>query len=198
VPDRSRLTDYHHAIVPWRIFIDTCTFQVIGDCGGFVFGEDDLPKATDYAPGAAPQVLSRPDAEEILVSLKRIFHFNDRANFDWIASETSIEEVDAARDHYNSRYVRDIIDHSTACLADHPPTEAANRMVRLIASGRCGSFGAKDRQLLIEAAASECDVFLTIEKRLPRNADAVLRKMPLLITTPAGLWELLKPHLVGH
>lgn len=194
---RPRPRDYAHAIIPRRIFLDTCTFQVLGDCGGFVFGEDDYPEVADYAPGRAPQVLRRPDAEEILVPLKRIFLFNDRANFDWIVSETSIAEVDAAGDHYNSNYVRDIIDHSLACLVDHPPTDVAEKMARLIESGECGSFGIKDRQLMIEAAAAECDVFLTIEKRLPRNADAVLRKIPLLITTPAHLWQRLVPHLVG-
>jgi hypothetical protein len=190
-------SDHADAIIPWRIFLDTCTFQVLGDCGGFVFGEDDYPEAADYAPGRAPQVLRRPDAEEILIALKGIFLFNDRANFDWIVSETSIAEVDAAGDRYNSGYVRDIIDHSMTCLADHSPTEAADRMAQEIASGRCGSFGSQDKQLLLEAAAAECDVFLTIEKRLPRNASAVLRKIPLLITTPADLWKMLEPRVVG-
>jgi hypothetical protein len=112
-------------------------------------------------------------------------------------SETSIAEVDAARDRYNSGYVRDVIEHSAMCLADHPPTDTAATMVEHIVSGACGSFSEQDKRLLIEAARAECDVFLTIERRLPKNAAAVLRKIPLLIATPSVLWGMLEPRVVG-
>lgn len=184
-------------IVPRRIFLDTCTFQALADCGGFVFGEDNFPQTTHYRSGRCPQVLRRSDAREILECLRSIFLFNERAQFDWIVSGGSLKEVDAGGDQYRSSYIRDIIDHSSICLSENPPTETADTMATYIAGPNCGFLSAKDKRLLVEAAAADCDVFLTIEKRLPRMAGAVLREIPLLIATPTSFWALLEPHLRG-
>jgi hypothetical protein len=70
-------------------------------------------------------------------------------------------------------------------------------MVEYINGPKCGFLSEKDKRLLAEAATAECNVFLTIEKRLPRVADAVLQEIPLLIATPASLWMLLEPHVRG-
>lgn len=193
----SRSARAPHDIVPRRIFLDTCTFQALVDCGEFIFEGEGPPREDHYRPGTCPQVVRRADAVEILTSLQRIFLFNDRAQFDWIVSVGSLREVDAGDDRYRSAYVRDIIDHSLICLNENPPSELAERMAAHVSGPKCGFFSKKDKRLLAEAAAAECDVFLTIEKRLPRMADAVLREIPLLITTPTGLWALLEPHVGG-
>lgn len=184
-------------IAPNRIFLDTCTFQALCDCGGFIFGEDEFPERNDYAPGACPQVLIRPDAAEILISLRNIFLFDDRAHFDWIVSRQSLAEIDAAGNHSRSVYARDVIDHSSICLSENPPPDTAAATAKIMSGPAFGFISEKDRQLLVDAAACGCDTFLTIEKRLPRSADAVLRKVPLLIATPERLWTLLYPHLQG-
>lgn len=192
------LSERMAAIVPRRIFLDTCTFQALWDCGGYVFAEDEFPERTDYHPNHCPQVLKRADAADVLDCLRNIFLFDERAQFDWIVSRSSLKEVDDRGDQRASVYVRDIMDHSAICLSENPPGEEAARMAAYLSGPKCGFLSAKDRQLLEEAATAGCNVFLTIEKRLPRVAGTVIREIPLLITTPAGLWALLEPHLKGQ
>ncbi|MEP9373318.1 hypothetical protein [Mesorhizobium sp. KR1-2] len=182
-------------VVPRRIFLDTCAFQVLADCGGFIFDADEFPLPSDFRPGKCPQVVSRPDAREVLEPLRWIFRFDERAHFDWIVSRKLLEEVDAGGDRYRSSYVRDIADHSWACLSDNPPTEYADEVAAYIASPKCGFVSQKDKALLVEAAAAGCDTFLTIEHRLPKVANSLLKQVPLLIATP--LWAILKPHVRG-
>jgi len=184
-------------IVPRRIFLDTCAFQALADCGGFIFDADDLPEPADFLPGTCPQILMRSDAWEVLESLRRIFRFNDRAQFDWIVSSGSLQEIDAGSDRDRSSYARDIARHSSVCLIDNPPSEAAEKIAEYIAGPKCGFLSQKDKRLLVEAAAAGCDTFLTIEQRLPRVADSLLRKVPLLIATPVTLWATLEPHIKG-
>jgi hypothetical protein len=38
-----------------------------------------------------------------------------------------------------------------------------------------------------------CDAFLTMEKRLPKNAPHIQRELGLQILTPAQYWDLLRP-----
>lgn len=184
-------------IIPNRIYLDTGTFQAIADCGGYVFGEDPMPQVEDYRPNAAPQVVRRPDGALILQCLRAIFAFDDRAHFDWVVSPASLSEIDAAGDAFRSRYARDVLDHTEVCLMDNPPSESAVVMSTLLESPAFGNISAKDRKLLIDAAAADCDVFLTIEKRLPRQAHVILKQIPLLVATPMTLWEKLRPHLCG-
>lgn len=186
-----------HTVVPRRIFLDTCAFQALADCGGFIFDSDDFPLPTDFRPGQCPQVVARPDAREILQPLRWIFLFDERAQFDWIVSRKSLEEVDAGGDSYRSSYVRDIAEHSWACLRDNPPTEDADEVAAYVASPKCGFLSQKDKALLIEAAEAGCDTFLTIERRLPRVAEVLLRKVPLMIATPANLKAILEPYVNG-
>lgn len=60
-----------------------------------------------------------------------------------------------------------------------------------------GNISDKDRRLLIEAAGLQCNIFLTIEKKLPKQADSILKKVPLLIATPITFWQMLEPHIKG-
>lgn len=184
-------------IIPNRVFLDTCTVQALVDCGNFIFGEDQLPRLEDHHPKNCPQVLKRPDSVEVLSCLKSIFLFNQRAHFEWIVSEKSLMEADARRYQNQSRYIREIMDHSSICLSENPPTDDAFKMAEFFSGPRFGFFSANDKKLLTDAIASGCDTFLTIEKRLPKMSNNVLSKMPFFIATPYSLWEQLRPHLAG-
>lgn len=184
-------------IVPRRIYLDTGAFQAIEECGGFIFGEDDMPEVEDFGHSARPQILQRPDGQEIVQSLRWIFLFDHRAMFDWIVSPASLAEIDAARCGARSRCARDVMDHSLVCVAENPPSPAAMEMAKAMADPSFASLSPADRKLLIEAATLECNVFLTIEKKLPKNAKAVLKRVPLLIATPIELWVMLEPHVKG-
>ncbi|MDQ0511215.1 hypothetical protein [Ancylobacter amanitiformis] len=185
------------SIIPRRLFLDTGTFQAIADCGGYVFGEDPLPHADDFPSDAVPQILRRSDGEDILDSLREIFTFNDRAHFDWILSSSSLAEIDAAKNVRLSRYARDIIQHSEICLTENPPRRFATTMASFFQGSVFGNLSSKDRNLLLDAAASDRDHFLTIEKRLPKQAHVILKYVPLVICSPSELWTKPVPHLSG-
>jgi len=82
-------------------------------------------------------------------------------------------------------------------LAENPPTEATLFAPELLEGRSFGNISAKDRKLLVDAAAAGCDTFLTIEKRLPKQASVILKRIPLFVATPMTLWEKLRPHLRG-
>ena len=56
-----------------------------------------------------------------------------------------------------------------------------------------GYLSAKDRLLLRQAIASTMRPFLTVERRLPRNATHVERELGIRILTPISHWEMLRP-----
>ncbi|MBS0642108.1 MAG: hypothetical protein JSS43_19755, partial [Proteobacteria bacterium] len=56
-----------------------------------------------------------------------------------------------------------------------------------------GYLGAKDRLLLCHAVTLRCEAFLTVERRLPRNADHVERELGIRILTPITHWQMLRP-----
>jgi hypothetical protein len=162
-----------------------------------VFGEDEMPAVSDYPANTIPQILRRPDGQGTLEYLRRIFLFDERAHFDWIVTPASALEIDAGRDSHRSRYLRDVMEHSEACLNEAPPGDLSVEMVKFITGRSCGYLCSKDRALLSEAATLECDTFLTIEKRLPGVSHLVLQQVPLWITTPEDLWNKLASQIRG-
>jgi hypothetical protein len=51
----------------------------------------------------------------------------------------------------------------------------------------------EDKLLLQDALALECDAFLTMEKKLSKNAAHLRAVTGLQILRPPGYWELLEP-----
>ena len=45
----------------------------------------------------------------------------------------------------------------------------------------------------MDAVALECEVFLTMEKKLPRNAVQIAAAVPLQVLRPPEYWALLRP-----
>lgn len=183
---------------PDRIYLDTCTFQALYDCGDYISGEDsEVPKPEEYINGKCPQVMMREDYVEILQSMRNIFSIQERCMFDWIVSPNCINEIDACKDRAKTNFALDIYDHSMICLTENPPSELADEMAAILSGGSFGFLSKKDKKLLIDAAAAECDTFLTIEKRLPKMSSAIYKRTQILVTTPPDLWEMMTPNLKG-
>lgn len=167
--------------------------QTLSEFGDFIFGEDALPLATEYKSQKCPQLLKRADADDILFSLRGIFAVDERAQFDWIVSSDAIREVDRARNASRSQYIRDIFDHSTECLrGENIDSEVFIKKLETI-----GYISYQDRALLSDALASNCDTFLTIESRLPKNSFHFWGEYKILIARPETFWTYLIPHLRG-
>jgi hypothetical protein len=56
-----------------------------------------------------------------------------------------------------------------------------------------GYLSAKDKLLLRHAVLLRCEAFLTVERRLPRNAAHIERELGVRVLTPVTHWDLLRP-----
>lgn len=171
--------------LPRRIFLDSCTAQTLRDYGAFIFDGEQIPNSD--------RIFRVPEGIEKVEALRDIFLVNERAQFEWIVSHASMVEADDKGDPSHLRWVWDIAHHSAVCLALEGATkESIGRSARL-REPRFGYLGVKDRLLLEEAVAFRCEAFLTMERRLPRNAAPIERELGIRILTPITHWHMLRP-----
>ena len=171
--------------LPCRLFMDSCTAQMLGGYGGYVF--EGEPIADDDRINRVTNGRANLDA------LARIFHIGERAPFEWIVSEGSLAEARDKNDRYHLQWLYDIADHTEACLMDDSPTVESEKLAARLDEPKFGYLGAKDRLLIKDAVALKCDAFLTVEARLPRNYAHIHKELGLQIITPIQFWEKLEP-----
>jgi hypothetical protein len=58
---------------------------------------------------------------------------------------------------------------------------------------RFGYLSVKDKRLLRDAIELECDAFLTMEKKLARNAEHLQAELGMKVLRPPDYWALLEP-----
>ena len=100
--------------LPRRIFLDSCTAQLLRDYGGYIYeGEaiSDLDRIRRLTDGLAN-----------LEALRCIFLINERAQFEWIVSPASMQEAFDKGDRGHMRWLWDIANHSEVCLEGDGPT----------------------------------------------------------------------------
>jgi hypothetical protein len=172
--------------LPGRIFLDSSTLQTLQRYGEFIF-ENIEPAPGDRTWGM------RGHFDEI-DALRAIFQVNQRATFEFALSAHSFQEVVARRDPTYLRWAYDVLDHWQACLAESGFEGTGLARAVLLDHPSFGYLGAGDRQLLRDALELECNAFLTMERRLPQNADHLQRQLGIRVLRPTGLWSLLRPY----
>lgn len=173
------------ATLPRRIFLDSCTAQTLGQYGGFIY---------EWEPLSPSDKMHRvTDGIANLEALRDIFLVNERALFEWIVSPGSLREAFDKRDPVHSQWLWDIADHSAVCLETAGPTEESVALASRLDEPRFGYLSIKDKRLVVDAITLRCDAFLTMERRLPRNAAHMERELALRILTPVSHWEMLRP-----
>lgn len=170
--------------VPRRIFLDSCTAQTLRDYGGYIY-EGELIPATD-------RIYRVPDGIENIDALRNIFLINERASFDWIVSHASLQEAFDKGDPGYMQWLWDIADHSAVCLEGDGSTPKSEALAARLDERKFGYLGEKDRLLIRHAVILRCEAFLTVERRLPRNASHIERELGLYILTPIAHWEMLR------
>jgi hypothetical protein len=138
------------------------------------------------------RIHSVPFGTANLQALQHIFAINERALFEWIVSRGSLEEAHEKRDPGHMQWLWDIADHSTNCLEAEGPTLESERLAARLGEPKFGYLSRKDRRLLEEAVGLRCEAFLTMERRLPRNAEHIRRELGIEVMTPVLHWQMLR------
>jgi hypothetical protein len=105
---------YSFETLPRRIFLDSCTAQMLRDYGGYIYESEPVPDS-DRIHGVT-------DGHANIEALRDIFLINERATFEWIVSRGSLAEAHDKRDPGHLQWLRDIADHSEVCLDAEGPT----------------------------------------------------------------------------
>jgi hypothetical protein len=171
--------------LPRRIFLDSCTAQILGNYGGYIYEGEPISE-TD-------RIHRVTDGLANLDALRNIFLLNQRALFEWIVSRGSIEEAAAKGDRTHLQWLWDIADHSMVCLEGAGPTVESEVLACRLDELKFGYLSDKDRLLIRQAVLLRCEAFLTVERRLPRNAAHLERQLGIRIMTPITHWEMLQP-----
>jgi hypothetical protein len=171
--------------LPRRIFLDSSTAQTIRDYGGYV---------CEAEPIADNDRIRRvPDGVANLEALRHIYIVNERALFEWIVSRGSLEEAHDKGDPGHMQWLWDIADHSAVCLEGDSSNIESETLAARLTEPKFGYLSDKDRRLLQEAVALRCEAFLTMERRLPRNAGHIQRELGIEVLTPISHWEMMRP-----
>lgn len=165
--------------LPRRIYLDTSSLQKLYDFGGLIWEGEPFEPA-----GRAVRVTG---LEGGLEALRLIFMVNERAMFEFVVTEASLQEVVAREKPPYTQWVFDVLDtwlvQSEGEAAPSPGTTFAGR--------RFGMISVKDRRLLQEALDWRCDAFMTMERRLPTAAAFIERETGLRVMRPTTFWGLL-------
>ena len=171
--------------LPRRVFLDSCTAQTLRDYGAFVYEGEPI---TD-----TDRIHHIPDGVANLDALRNVFLVSERAMFEWIVSERSLHEARDKCDPGHMQWLWDIAYHSRVCLDGEGSSTQSEELADRLAEPKFGYLSDKDRLLLQDAISLRCEAFLTMERRLPRNAVHIGRELGIEVLTPIAHWEILRP-----
>jgi hypothetical protein len=176
--------------LPWRLFLDSSTLQTLQDYGEFIYDGGEID--SDDKLWTIPNGFDNVDA------LRMIMFLGKRAPFEFVLSDTSLREVADRRRPDYLQWAFDVLDHWEACLDAYDDTYPAfsgkgEEVAAKLESDRFGYLGLKDRELIRDAVLLECDAFLTVECRLPKNAAHLERELGIKVLRPIDYWRLVHP-----
>ena len=174
--------------LPKRIFLDSSTLQTLQDYGEYIW--DNVAIHPNDKIHKIPKGIANIEA------LRAIFFINKRAHFEFALSPNSLREVNDKGDNYYLRWAFDVLDHWEACLdsyEDSPFSGIGKYQSGKLNSPMFGYLSEKDRTLIQDALILECEAFMTMEQRLPKNSNHIKKELGIQILCPLDYWELLKP-----
>jgi hypothetical protein len=178
--------------LPRRVFLDSSTLQALMRYGNFVW--------ENVRPSPGDRAYSIPGFLGDLEALRLIFQVNERAGFDIVVSPNSVSEVDAKGEPGYTSWVLDVLDHWLIRIEEYQGIafdDTGPPLASKLDDPRFGYLSAKDKLLIQDALALECDAFLTMEKKLAKNAANLRAAVGIEVLRPPDYWALLQQQVRG-
>jgi hypothetical protein len=171
--------------LPRRVFIDSCTVQTLRKYGQFIYDGGSI-RSSD--------VIHRiPEGLDNLEALRAICQVTSRALFQWIVSDASRHEAAVKGDAGHLQQLFEIDNYARAFLGETGPSPESEALAVRLDETKFGYLGVGDRILLQDAIFLQCDSFLTMERKLPKNAAHIERELGIRVLTLIRYWEMLQP-----
>ncbi|MFY9558650.1 MAG: hypothetical protein WAQ52_00310 [Terriglobales bacterium] len=176
------------AELPRRIFLDSCTLQTLQCYGEYIYDGAEIPP-NDKLWGVTNGIQN-------VEALRKIVLVYQRAPVELALSRSSLDEVLDKRDGNYLGWTLEVLGYWEECrrLYECGFTGEGDRIARRLSTGSFGYLSVKDKRLVRDAVAFECDVFLTVETKLPKNAKHLQHELGIRILQPTEYWEMLKPY----
>lgn len=176
--------------IPGRVFLDSSTLQTLQDYGEFIYDGGEIAQEN--------KIWSIPDGLKNVEALQQIIHIARRGSLQLVLSGNSLREVSDRGRYDYLQWAWEMLDYWESCLAAYEDSSSAfsGHGVALSAKLRGNRFGylsVKDADLIHDAVLLECDVFLTMERKLPKNAAHIERELGIKVLQPIGYLDLLTP-----
>jgi hypothetical protein len=171
--------------LPRRIFIDSCTVQTLRRYGEFIYDGGSI--------GPGDVIYRIPDGLDSIEALRAICQVTSRALFQWIVSDASRLEAAAKGDAGHLQWLFEIDNYSRVFLDETGPSPESRALAARLDEPKFGYLGAGDRILLHDAILLQCDSFLTMERKLPKNAPHIEHEFGIHVLTPISCWGMLRP-----
>jgi hypothetical protein len=123
---------------------------------------------------------------------------NIRGALQFALSQNSMKEVDDAGNREYLYWAYELLDYWHGCLASYNKASHAFSGRGILNSkkllfSKFGYLSKKDKKLIMDACYLECDIFLTMDKRLAANCHKIEQELGILVLLPIELLNLLKP-----
>lgn len=176
--------------IPGRVFLDSSTLQTLQDYGEFIYDGGEIEQES--------KIWSIPDGFKNVEALRQIMLVGHRGSLQLALSDSSLKEVmDRGRNDY-LQWALEMLDYWENCLAAYDDSGVAfsgqgAELSKKIQEKQFGYLSTKDAILIQDDVMLECDVFLTMERKLPRNGSHIEQNLGIKVLQPIGYWDLLKP-----
>lgn len=180
--------------LPKRLFLDTSVLQFTQKFDCFKLEEVDI---NELHPIGHEKLQRLPKGITNWLALNNIYLVSLRRSFECVISKSSLVEVFAKGDPEFTQWAMEWFDHWIITREDYSPYSAfsgkGKKIMNKINSVECGYLSKSDKKLIFDSVINECDAFITMEDKLPKNYHHVKRRLGIKILRPYEYWELLEP-----
>jgi hypothetical protein len=177
--------------LPGRLFLDSSTLQALQTYGEYIYdgGYIDANNSLWSIPNGYPNI----------EALRQIMFVGQRANFELVLSSNSLREVADRMKHDYLQWAYEIVAYMDGLLSVYkaegrlPFTGVGKDLAERVTPTNFGYLSHKDLILIRDALLLECEAFLTMDRKLKRNAPHIERELGLKVLEPTDYWTLLEP-----